>query len=401
MAAYRALSARKAHAPFVAPALRPKGELVWAHATNDTRLAALCDFGTRLKQQRPGLHLLITTLSGAARPAVLAGETDDWICPLGSDHPEYVRQFLDHWAPNMCIWTGGHPQFNLIGMASDRGIPMILIDADETGFEDRTSFWLPKLSKSSLGCFSTILAAGEAAADRVIRLGAPPDRVKTTNRLRSSGNPLHCNDSDVAEITETLAGRPIWLAAHLQEDEIETVLAAHRKASRLAHRLMLVLIPARDVDMDVVRAYVTASGLRSNEWSPGDIPDETAHVLISEGGESLGLWYRIAPLSFIGSSLFPGHGGRDPFNAASLGSAVLYGPNMRDHLTTYSRLAAAGAARIVKDADTLSAAVSRLIAPDHAASMALAGWEVVSEGAHLIDQVLELANDTLDQAEVR
>ncbi len=69
---------------------------------------------------------------------------------------------------------------------------------------------------------------------------------------------------------------------------------------------------------------------------------------------------------------------------------------MGDHLDAYSRLAAAGAARIVKDADGLGSAVLRLIAPDLAASMAHSGWEVVSEGAEVIDSVIDLVQSALD-----
>ena len=83
--------------------------------------------------------------------------------------------------------------------------------------------------------------------------------------------------------------------------------------------------------------------------------------------------------------------------AAGLGSAVLYGPNVRNHLNAYSRLASAGAARIVNDANALGVAVARLIAPDHAATMALAGWQVASESAAVTDRIVDLVQDALDQ----
>ena len=76
---------------------------------------------------------------------------------------------------------------------------------------------------------------------------------------------------------------------------------------------------------------------------------------------------------------------------------MLYGPNIRQHLPAYTRLASAGAARIVKDAEGLSAGVLQLIAPDNAASMALAAWEVVSEGAEVTDRLLDIIQDQLDQ----
>jgi 3-deoxy-D-manno-octulosonic-acid transferase len=37
------------------------------------------------------------------------------------------------------------------------------------------------------------------------------------------------------------------------------------------------------------------------------------------------------------------------------------------------------------------------LAPDQAAAVALAGWQVVTEGAHLTDQLIDLIQDKLDE----
>ena len=50
----------------------------------------------------------------------------------------------------------------------------------------------------------------------------------------------------------------------------------------------------------------------------------------------------------------------------------------------------------MKDSDSLTAAVTHLIAPDEVAAMAHAGWQIVSEGAEVSDQIVALAQDLLD-----
>ncbi len=72
---------------------------------------------------------------------------------------------------------------------------------------------------------------------------------------------------------------------------------------------------------------------------------------------------------------------------------------MGRHLPSYSRLAEAGAARIVNDVDSLTSAVSQLIAPDRAAAMAHAGWDIVSAGAAMTDMVVDLVLDRIDRIE--
>ena len=148
-----------------------------------------------------------------------------------------------------------------------------------------------------------------------------------------------------------------------------------------------------------MRETIAAGGWRVADWDNGDFPEENTQVLFAETPDELGLWYRIAPISFVGSSLIAGAGGRVPLEPAALGSAILYGPSVRRYLGSYTRLANVGAARIVKDADSLTAALMFLAAPDQVAAMAHAGWQVVSDSAAVSDKVLEHAHMLMDTQE--
>jgi 3-deoxy-D-manno-octulosonic-acid transferase len=110
---------------------------------------------------------------------------------------------------------------------------------------------------------------------------------------------------------------------------------------------------------------------------------------------SLGLWYRVAPISLVGGSLQP-IGGHNPFEPAALGSAILHGPYVTNFVDIYQRLSEAGAARLVTGPDTLAEAVHELMNPDKAAAMAHAAWEVVSQGAEVTDRALDAIFDRLD-----
>ena len=188
----------------------------------------------------------------------------------------------------------------------------------------------------------------------------------------------------------------MWFAAQVLPSEVPTVLSAHEKAMRLSHRLLLILNPASQSHADTCARLATERNMNTLRWDAGEFPDDGTQVLISEDPADRGLFYRIAPVSFLGSTLVSGGEGCDPFDAASLGSAILYGPKVRHYLPSYSRLAAAGAARIVNDTDALGTAVSRLIAPDQAAAMAHAGWDVISQGAENTDKVIDLIQSELD-----
>ena len=322
LAAYRALS-RHRHEPSEGQSEppRPEGELVWAHAGDPARLVALGDLAERLKLIRPGVQVLLTH-DGSAPPDKIAHARrgGDWVAALTTDHPSSAMQFLAHWTPNLCLWTGAGILVNTVSATAETGIPMILADIDSADFHHRRHNWLPTLKRASFDVFDTIFACTDASAREIVRLGIAGAKVRVTARLRFAN------------------------------------------------------------------------------WDNGDRLDDNIQVLICDSGEDLGLWYRTAPLCFLASSLTPGHGGINPYDAASLGSAILFGPNVRDHLELYERLAKAGAARKITDSTNLAAALVELVAPDKAAAMALAGWEIATEGAELTDTLIELVQTRLDAA---
>ncbi len=399
MAAYRALSRRSAARSFTPSGPRPPGELVWLHAAETSNLLALQDLGQRLLAARDGLQVLITlpdpdSLGASQADGVKAGPLH--FDNLPSEHPSAVGMFLRHWAPDMGIWAWGGLRPTLLHETKGVGCPMALVDADTLGFDGRRDRWLPELTRELLSEFVAIMARSNPAATRLAHLGLRRSEIEITAPLQAGGRALPCDDSDLAEMITTLSGRPVWLAASVHTEEIGVILAAHHHALRYSHRLLLILQPAVRGEAQLISETAAREGFRASAWSAPDEPGETTQVMVAEDAEDLGLFYRLAPVSFLGSSLTPGHGGCNPFEAAALGSAVLYGPNVRHYMPFYTRLANAGAARIVKDADTLGAAVTRLIAPDQAAAMAHAGWDVISHGAEFTDRVIELVEDTLD-----
>ena len=400
LAAYRAFARRQPHYDLSQQPPRPQGELIWAHATNEQRYSALCDLSLRLRIMRPDLHLLITIEAARFDPPPAPQNGCDHIVPLVSDHPHAARAFLDHWQPNLCLWTGGHLMPNLIAAASEDELPMILLDVGETDFPARRYNWVPDLTGPSLACFETILVNTDTAAQMIRNVGVPNTQIRVAARLRSCATPPLCSDDELAEVTAEFSGRPVWLAAHVTEDEFDAVLDAHRAALRRLHRLVLVLVIHSDADAAALMRGITSRNMRSVDWDTGDVIDDNTQIILSRDADNLGLWYRLAPLTFMANSLSPQASGNSPLDAAALGSAILYGSHVSGHMETFARLAAAGAARTVHDGESLGSAVVQLTAPDHAATMALAGWKVVTEGAHMTDELVDMILDQLDGAGV-
>lgn len=377
--------------PLIPP--RPDGPLVWAHADAPDTARALSALATRMQSQRPEITLLLTHSPRMAAPEA----TPDRIAlPLPTDSQANAQGFADHWRPDLGLWTGQALAPALLSRLSAAGTRMIHLGARNEIWTTDAPLWVPDCTGATLALFDRIFAEDSAALRRLRRIGLPDSQLRRAGPLSETAPPLDCPPALHEELAQALSGRPVWLAAKTRADEASDILRAHRRATRLAHRLLLILMPASAEDGAVIAETARASDLRVASWERGGMPDENCQVLLTVDASELGLWYRLAPIVFLGGSLRAGHGGEDPLEAAAHGAALLYGPNVGRHLSAYTRLVEAGAARIVRDFDTLGAAVSQLIAPDRAAAMAHAGWDVISQGAALTDEVIALIFRWLD-----
>lgn len=396
LTAYRAY-ARRSEAqelPAYTPP-RPKGEVVWIHAAEPHNFPAIQDFASRLRSQRPETGVIISLQENPHQMLPVSRRDGIVIVSLPNEHPDSIAAFLDHWRPECCLWMWGGLRPNLVFETARRGTVMYLVDADREGFDGTRDRWLTDVTLQMLTKFKKIMVRSDEGMQRLTRLGVPKDLLESAQPLLAGGHALPCAETDMHDLSAALGGRPVWYATKAMPDECSAILKAHRIASLMSHRLLLILQPAYPKDADEMCEAAENDGFNVTRWGD-DYPDDLTQVLVADDPADMGLFYRVAPVCFLGSSLVASPDACDPFDAATLGSAVLYGPEVNDFLSSYSRLFAAGGARIVNSADALGAAVSRLIAPDRAATMAHAGWDVISEGAELTDKVVELVQEALD-----
>jgi 3-deoxy-D-manno-octulosonic-acid transferase len=367
--------------------------MIWIHAAEAGNNRALNDLAHRLVTMRHGCNVMITAAHGGFNRR---GSDAVILEDLPNEHPDAANAFVSHWKPDVVIWAWGGLRPNLILSAAASGAYMMLIDGESDGFDSRRDRWLPEVPRRLVAEFKTIMVRSQAAHLRMAQLGCPLDRIKLTAPLRPFGRMLPATERDLNEVTQALGGRPVWLAMQVALDEAGTILKAHRQALMASHRLLLILHPADVETAQDITEQAIAADLRLTRWSAGDIPDDNTQVLIADTGEDLGLWLRMAPVTFLGGSIRPGHESSDPYVAAAHGTAIIYGPHVGSNVDAYGRLMNAGAARIVNDAATLGRAVIQMIAPDQAAQMAMAGWDVVTQGAHSLDNIIATIQDRLD-----
>ncbi len=380
---------------------RPAGQLVWLHISNAEETGPVQELIRSFATERGDVSFLVTTPENTSVDLRFQDNCDQPCLhlPAPADTPQQVAEFLDHWRPTIAVWAGSTLRPAMLVEISTRHIPLMMVDARCRARIDGRKRWKTGMIIALLALFDCILVGKPEVTRRLIRQGAIPGKTETCGLLEEGATTLFCDDRDRDDMAAHLAARPVWLAAETVEGEEAVIAIAHRAANRLSHRLLLVIAPKDTTRGDIIAEMLTKDGWLVAQRSKEQDPDEHIQIFIADIPDEMGLWLRLAPVCFIGNSLVKGATGCSPFEASALGSAILHGPLVEKYRTGYARLDTAGAAREVRGATHLAASVQDLLAPDKAAAMAHAGWEISTSGAEAADHTVENILKILEEAE--
>jgi 3-deoxy-D-manno-octulosonic-acid transferase len=361
---------------------RPAGRLIWLHAPTEDTLRRFGELALRLVDE-DGFEVLLTG------PAMVPDRDGVTFSPPPADSQPDVTAFLDHWQPELIAFSDGELRPALVIEAHRRKLPLIMLDGRAPYMMRGREGWYPGLMRSALSSFDTIFAQDEEAARAFRKAGGGLSAVAAIGRLEEESAALTCVETERESLARLLLTRPIWFAACLPEAEEDAVIAAHRVAMGLAHRSLLIVSPETSDRTAALTDKMTALGISVAVRANEDEPDPEVEVYLVEGTSELGLWYRLAPITFLGGSLFGTGSLRSPMEAAALGSAILHGPRTQTFAQAFARLAPLRATRPVTSATDLCHAVADILAPDKAALLAQSAWIVASDGAEVTERVID------------
>ncbi len=364
-------------------------QTVWVHAAPSASETAVVALLRRLRAERGEIQIVCTSDDAAALQFEDAAAVRR---PLEAG--SQIRRFLDNWQPDLALWLGEPVWPALAHEMNRRGIPSILADVTST-----RSGPFGTGPEHVVDLFSHVLARTVTDAEILRRSSRRPAHIEASAALREGPSPEPCDVRELDVLNVANAGRPVWLAMAVAADEIGDVIAAHRRAMRLSHRLLLVLAPSQEVDPVGLAADLVRQGWQVERRALRDAPVAGTQIFIADLDDEEALWFRFAPITFLGGSLHPPGGGQDPAAPTALGSAVIFGAHVGRHKAAYRRLTDAGAAVRIDDASDLGDAVADLQSPERAAHIANAAWRVASEGAEVTDRILALVGEILDGAD--
>lgn len=366
---------------------RPEGTVIWAWARDADQVITLRGLEEQLAADGDQITLVIS-LPGAA------ADLPEDVVAAPVNRPQ-TRAFLDHWKPALVVWMRDGLEPAALIEISDRKIPCILLEATKDVLRPEHGAWVPGLSRAALQQFDLILTVDAQVSTVLLKAGADPNKVEPLGIMETAPTALPHFEDERQETAKLLRSRPVWLAADSTLAEVDMLAEAHHHASLRSHRLLLIVtLKSEDEGPDVAqrlrdRGFLVA--LRSADQEP----DDATQVYVADYEGELGLWYRLAPLTYLGGSLSGGPC-RNPYEAATLGSAILHGPYIAPYEAQIRRLQAANACVTLATPNDLGREIENYLAPDKAALTVHAAWEVTSRGAEITVRVAEIIMARLD-----
>jgi 3-deoxy-D-manno-octulosonic-acid transferase len=336
---------------------RPAGRLAWVHAASVGETNAVMPLIDRIVAAGTSVVFTSVTVTAAniAASRLPSGAVHQF-SPI--DIAPWISRFLGHWRPDFALFVESELWPVTIMKLAGAGVPQILVNArmSERSFRGWNRFG--GVAKSLFSRIGLCLARTEEDGKRYQALGVR--QVAVTGNLKFDVPPPSADPAAVAAFQALLGNRPVWVAASTHEGEEEIVAAAHQMLRRRHPGLVTIIAPRHPTRGAAIRNVLTARGLAVAQRSAGEAIGPLLDVYLADTLGELGLFYRVAPVAFLGGSLVA-HGGQNPIEPVRLDAAILHGPHVHNFETIYSALDGAGAAERIVDAASLAGAVGALL----------------------------------------
>ncbi len=322
--------------------LRPEGPLIWCHAPTAAQASAVMPLLQALSHTHQILLTTSTRISGRIMAKRLPPTVIHQYVPV--DLPPICNRFLRHWQPDLALWLENTNWPTLLHMTQSHHIPTILLNARLASAKKVSR---PRLLRK----FTHIYCLTDHDRSQFQKISV--DNVETTGSLKYAAPPLPPLPKKTKALKNEIGRRPTWLAALTHPGE-ETIIQHVLGDLLTAYPdLLTIIVPHDPARGEKIRLNFETNGFTVCQRSRLEpITDETKIFLGDSYGE-MGLYYRLAPLAFIGGTLINA-GGHNPLEAALLNTSIISGPYMHRFRHPMAELLAAGGLKIVQNGAQLS-----------------------------------------------
>ncbi len=338
---------------------RPEGRLIWMHGASVGETLSMLPLINRITETYPDMHILVT--SGTVTSAHLMAKrlperAFHQYIPV--DGMPYAARFVDYWKPDVVLWLESEFWPNILSVVREREIPLFLINGRVSDKSFRRWKKMPKFSAEIQELFTESFGQTDMDADRLAVLGAR--KTACFGNLKFAAPELPYNADELKKVTDALGRRPCWIAASTHADEETDAAFVHEELRKTLPDIFTVIAPRHPNRGDEIEKMLQSRGLKVARRSRGDEITAQTDVYLADTIGEMGLFYRMAPVAFVGGSLIP-FGGQNMIEPARLKRAVLCGPHTGNFKEIVARSTAAGALTVVRNKEELADEVKRLL----------------------------------------
>jgi 3-deoxy-D-manno-octulosonic-acid transferase len=340
--------------------------VIWLHAVSVGEAIAARPLLRALKARYPGHAIALSTTTETGRALAATFPEKDLCIYFPFDFLPAVRRCLDRIKPCLIIIMETEIWPNFTAEAHRRGIPLILANGRISDRSFRGYLRFSWFFRHSLRLFSRLCMQGSADGERIIAIGAPPERVLVSGNLKYDipSRPIAPGEREALRQRYAIpSGMTVITAGSTHAGEDELVIQSYGELLKSRANLFLVLVPRHPERCDEVAALLERSAIpfrRRTELDSGAKPFAGGEVLLVDSiGEMMGL-YALSDLAFVGGSLVP-TGGHNLLEPASVGVASIFGPHMTNFREIAELVLRYGAGIRVDSGEGLTAACRTLL----------------------------------------
>lgn len=336
---------------------RPDGALIWVHAASVGETNAVLPLIGHLSA--PGRTILLTTTTVTSAQIAerrLPEEAIHQYVPF--DVVPAIRRFLDHWRPDLSLFVESEIWPAILSELDRRKVPRAIVNGRLS--ERSWQRWRkrPAVAAAIFGMVQLCLTQTEEDASRFGDLGV--STAAATGNLKFDGDPPPSDEAALAALATATAGRPTWIAASTHPGEDAIAVDVHQRLMPAFPGLLTLIAPRHPIRGADIADLVEARGIGVARRSQNTPVTADVGVYIADTIGEMGVFYRLAPIAFVGGSLVP-FGGHNPIEPAQLNAALIAGPHVQNFNDIYRDLRQADAIITVEDAGTLAHAIAGLM----------------------------------------
>ncbi|MBI4527637.1 MAG: 3-deoxy-D-manno-octulosonic acid transferase [Deltaproteobacteria bacterium] len=304
---------------------------VWIHAASVGEVLAARVLAGSIKERFRERKIIVSTFTSTgldmARRTI---ETADACIFLPLDFFWVVRRALRFFDPCLLLFVETEIWPNLLQVAHRRGVPTLLLSGRLSAKAFRHYRFFRVFFSRVLRHFTAIGMQSREDAERLMRLGAAPEKISLTGNLKYAL--AGASDSGAKSTLERSIAdhgkkrRPVVVVGSSHRGEEEVLLDVLELLKTPFPELLMVLAPRHPQRFSEVERLVKKRKFRYEKKSQmnGRVAGQTDVILLDTMGD-LSLFYSMADVAFVGGSLVDA-GGHNLVEPARFRKPVLFGP---------------------------------------------------------------------------